>query len=81
MIAEFEQDDSAYVALNTAMLRNTSVFNFLDGCSLSIPCHLHGDAPVGLMVSSLHDHDRQVIRIGSAIEDALARAGRAIHGR
>jgi aspartyl-tRNA(Asn)/glutamyl-tRNA(Gln) amidotransferase subunit A len=71
-------DDAAYFQANAAMLRNTSIFNFLDGCALSIPCHLPGEAPVGLMVASLNGQDHKLLRIGAAIEAALASAGCAI---
>ncbi len=78
LIAELVSSDAAYVDANAAMLRNPSIFNFLDGCALSIPCHLPGEAPVGLMVAGPRDHDRKLLRIGSAIEAALAKAGCAI---
>lgn len=34
--------DNLYFEANATMLRNPSIFNFLDGCALSIPCHLPG---------------------------------------
>lgn len=79
-IADLEADDAAYFEANAAMLRNPSVLNFLDGCALSIPCHLPGEAPVGLMVAGLAMHDVRILTIGAAIESALAAEGRAIHG-
>jgi len=81
LISALESSDEAYFDANAAMLRNPSVINFLDGCSLSIPCHHPGNAPVGLMVSALCGHDRELLRIGNSIEDALAKAGCAIPGR
>ncbi len=41
-IADLEASDSAYFEANAAILRNPSVFNFLDGCALSIPVPLAG---------------------------------------
>ncbi len=79
-IAELEASDQAYFDANAAMLRNASIFNFLDGCALSVPCHLPGEAPVGLMIAGLAGQDKKILRIGSAIESALAAAGRAVHG-
>ncbi len=79
-IADLEADDGAYFEANAAMLRNPSVVNFLDGCALSIPCHIPGEAPVGLMVAGLAMHDMRILSIGAAIESALAAEGRAIHG-
>ncbi|WP_047488462.1 amidase [Terriglobus sp. TAA 43] len=71
-IADLEQDDTAYFNANGLMLRNTSIFNFLDGCGLSVPCHRHGEAPVGLMIAGTHGHDAHILRVGSAIEAALS---------
>jgi aspartyl-tRNA(Asn)/glutamyl-tRNA(Gln) amidotransferase subunit A len=80
LIAELTASDAAYVDANMAMLRNPSVFNFLDCCALSIPCHLPGEAPVGLMVAARPGEDLHLLRIGMAIEAALAKAGCAMHG-
>jgi aspartyl-tRNA(Asn)/glutamyl-tRNA(Gln) amidotransferase subunit A len=78
-IAELERSDEAYFEANAAMLRNPSVFNFLDGCALSIPCHLPGDAPTGLMIAGLSGTDWNVLNTGAAVEAVLASGGRAIH--
>ncbi len=75
LISDLLPDDTAYFQANAAMLRNTSIFNFLDGCALSIPCHLPGEAPVGLMVAAPSGQDQKLLRIGAAIETALANAG------
>jgi aspartyl-tRNA(Asn)/glutamyl-tRNA(Gln) amidotransferase subunit A len=71
-IAELEADHDAYFHANGAMLRNTSIFNFLDGCGLSVPCHRQGEAPVGLMIAGLGGDDMQILRVGTAVEAALA---------
>ncbi|MEY2657833.1 MAG: hypothetical protein RLZZ395_1575, partial [Pseudomonadota bacterium] len=42
-------NDDAFFAANRLLLRNTFVINFLDGCSISLPCHQPGELPVGLM--------------------------------
>ncbi len=78
-IAEVAATDEAYFEANTAMLRNTSVFNFLDGCALSVPCHMPGEAPVGLMIAGLAMQDETILRVGAAIELELAAGGRAVH--
>jgi aspartyl-tRNA(Asn)/glutamyl-tRNA(Gln) amidotransferase subunit A len=71
-IADLEASHDAYFHANGMMLRNTSIFNFLDGCALSIPCHAPGEAPVGLMIAGLHGEDMTIFRAGAAIEAALA---------
>ena len=75
-IADLASDD-AYRHANAAMLRNPAVANFLDRCSISVPCHALGDAPVGLMLIGEHGADRKLLAMAAAIEQAGA-ARRAI---
>ncbi len=70
-IAQLEASDAAYFVANGAMLRNPSLFNYLDGCALSLPCHAPGEAPVGLMVAGLGGWDGQLLQVGAAIEAGL----------
>lgn len=70
-IAQVAASDASYFEANGAMLRNPSVWNYLDGCALSIPCHRVGEAPVGLMVAGLGGWDAGVLRAGAAIEAVL----------
>jgi aspartyl-tRNA(Asn)/glutamyl-tRNA(Gln) amidotransferase subunit A len=70
-IADLESDD-AYRHVNAAMLRNPSVANFLDRCSISIPCHRAGDAPVGLMLIGEHGADRKLLAIAAAMEKVVS---------
>jgi len=70
-----ELDDPArYMQVNLLMLRNTSVINMLDGCSISLPCHQPGAAPVGLMLSSTHGNDAALLSWAAAIETTLKRS-------
>jgi len=78
LISDLVSDDAAYMQANAMMLRNPSIFNFLDGCALSIPCHLSGEAPAGLMLAAPGGRDHQLLRIGAAIEATLAHAGCAM---
>jgi len=70
-IAELESDD-AYRHINAAMLRNPSVANFLDRCSISVPCHRAGDAPVGLMLIGEHGADRKLLAMAAAVEKVVS---------
>ncbi|OZI44889.1 amidase [Bordetella genomosp. 5] len=74
-IAPLEAKDEQFGSTNLLILRNPTFINFLDGCSLSLPCHAPGTAPVGLMVSALNGADRRVLEIGLAIEALLAAQG------
>ncbi len=68
------ESDDAFFATNALLLRNPSVVNMLDGCALSLPCHGAGDLPVGLMIWAPAMRDDDVLRIGLAVEAALAEA-------
>jgi len=67
LISALKEDD-AYWRANTLVLRNPSIINFLDGCSISIPCQDSGDLPVGLMISGAHGTDRRLLSIAGEIE-------------
>ncbi len=73
LLAPLVASDDAFFAANALLLRNPSLINLLDGCALSLPCHRHGDWPVGLMVWAPALADDRVLAIGLAIEAALAR--------
>ncbi len=70
-IADVEPDE-AYRRINMLVLRNPSIANFIDGCSISIPCHRAGDAPVGLMLFGAHGTDRRLLSIAAAIERVVS---------
>jgi len=68
------QSDDAYRRTNAMVLRNPAIANFLDRCSISIPCHQTGDAPVGLMLIGEHGADRRLLAIAAAIEKIVSPA-------
>jgi len=70
-VSELKEDD-AYRRTNVLVLRNPSIANFLDGCSISIPCHRVGDAPVGLMLFGARNTDRRLLSIAAAIEQVVS---------
>lgn len=74
-IAELVASDEAFFKANGLLLRNTFLFNFLDGCAFTLPCHEPGQAPVGLMLAAPAGHDAALAAIAQAVEAALA-AGR-----
>ncbi len=65
-------EEADYTRINMLLLRNTSVGNFLDRCSISLPCHAAGEAPVGLMLTGEHMGDARLFRVAAAVEAALA---------
>ncbi len=64
--------DEAFFSANAQLLRNTSVVNMFDGCSISIPCHLPGEKPVGLMLWQGSMHDDALLNHALLAEQALA---------
>ena len=79
-IAPLLSSDSRFFAINAMLLRNPSVVNMLDGCALSLPCHLPGQMPVGLMVWGAAMADDLVLGVGLTIEAALATSPDAAPG-
>jgi amidase/aspartyl-tRNA(Asn)/glutamyl-tRNA(Gln) amidotransferase subunit A len=73
-IAPLRASDEAFFATNALLLRNPSVVNMLDGCALSLPCHVPGEMPVGLMVWAGALRDDAVLDVSLTIEGVLARA-------
>jgi aspartyl-tRNA(Asn)/glutamyl-tRNA(Gln) amidotransferase subunit A len=71
-LAPLIADDARYSEANGRVLRNTRMINYLDGCALSLPCHRHGEAPVGLMVAANAMADQHVLEMGRAIEACLS---------
>jgi aspartyl-tRNA(Asn)/glutamyl-tRNA(Gln) amidotransferase subunit A len=66
-LAAFDQD-ADYARLNALVLRNPCLANFLDRCSISLPIHRSGEAPVGLMLFGRRDGDAALFAIAQAIE-------------
>jgi len=59
--------------INFKCLRNTSTVNFFDGCAVSLPCHLPGEAPAGLMLAMGNGEDERLYQIAAAVEEILNR--------
>ena len=69
-ISETDDDENAR-RVNLRCLRNTATVNYFDGCSISLPCHQPGEAPVGLMLSAGNGSDELLYRIAAAVEKTL----------
>jgi aspartyl-tRNA(Asn)/glutamyl-tRNA(Gln) amidotransferase subunit A len=66
---ECERDEGA---IRSKLLRNPSLFNFLDRPAITIPIHAPGEAPVGLMVVGERDQDWRLLSVAQALEAVLA---------
>jgi aspartyl-tRNA(Asn)/glutamyl-tRNA(Gln) amidotransferase subunit A len=64
--------EDAFFAINGMVIRNTTLFNLLDRCAISIPCHRRGDAPVGLMLVGEHGADRRLFELAAAVEQVVS---------
>ncbi len=73
LIEPLLKDDALFGETNRLLLRNTFLFNFLDGCSISLPMQAPDELPMGLMVSGAGGRDARVLRSAWAIEHALSR--------
>ncbi len=64
-------EDSAFFRANSLLLRNTFVANFLDGCSITLPCHEPGALPVGLMLTAPGGFDASLVATALALQATL----------
>ncbi len=77
-IAPLEQDEDAYRAANIGALTNTTWINFLGLCALTVPAgftQADADAPAlpcGVMLAGQPFAEGRLLRLGAAIEQALA---------
>jgi aspartyl-tRNA(Asn)/glutamyl-tRNA(Gln) amidotransferase subunit A len=62
----------AFLAKQTAVVRNTSWVNFFDLCAISLPLPREGGLPVGLMLVARNGHDHRLFRIAAAVERLFA---------
>jgi aspartyl-tRNA(Asn)/glutamyl-tRNA(Gln) amidotransferase subunit A len=65
------ESEEGYVAINRAMLRNTSLVNLLDGCAISLPCQDRAEPPVGLSIAALGLRDTRVLAIARMLEAVI----------
>ena len=66
--------DADFFRLNTRILRNPNVVNFLDRCAVTLPVSAPGEAPIGLMLIGPHGGDKRLLAMALGIEAALAAA-------
>lgn len=63
--------DEDYARLNLLILRNPTVANMLDLCSVTLPNHKPGDLPSGLMLIGRNATDDNLLRLAQSIENVL----------
>ena len=62
---------TAKTTINARCLRNTSVSNYLDQPTITLPCHGAGTAPVGVSLIGPRLHDRRLFAIAAGVEKIL----------
>ena len=72
VIDELGKDDELFARVNCQVLRNTTVFNLLDCCGLSLPIPDAGAMPVGSMMIGARGTDANVLAAGAAVERLFA---------
>ncbi len=70
-VAPGAERDAEFFRVNGLLLRNTSAVNTLDGCGISLPCHLPDELPVGLMVWHAAMHDDTILQLALLLEPLL----------
>ena len=66
---------AAKTTINAHCLRNTSLSNYLDQPTITLPCHGAGTAPVGISLMGPRLHDRRLFAIAAGVEKILNAAG------
>lgn len=69
-IADLARSETAFTAANALLLRNTSMGNFFDLCSISLPLPVSG-LPAGLMLVARSGQDKRLLRMAAALESYL----------
>src|SRR3984957_3577309 len=70
-IADLVADDKAFTTQNLRALRNPSLINMIDGCSISLPAQREGEVPVGLMLAAAGGSDRRIFELAAGMEKAI----------
>ena len=74
LLAPLLDSDELFHQTNVLVLRNTSLFNFTDSPSISIPMPLGVEGlPAGLMLSALSGEDDGLFPVAHAVERVLAK--------
>ncbi len=62
---------AAKTVINARCLRNTSLSNYLDQPTITLPCHGAGTAPVGISLMGPRLQDRRLFAIAAGVEKIL----------
>ena len=71
LIKDCENEDF-YDKANLISLKNTTLANYMNGCSLSLPYTID-NKPIGIMLNASTNNDDRILEIGSKIEKILSK--------
>jgi amidase/aspartyl-tRNA(Asn)/glutamyl-tRNA(Gln) amidotransferase subunit A len=71
-LAPLIADDELFTTVNLVQLGKPVLVNHLDGCAISLPCHLPDEMPVGLTLFSTALRDDTLLDAALQVEAALA---------
>ena len=71
LIKDCENEDF-YDKVNLISLKNTTLANYMNGCSLSLPYTID-NKPIGIMLNASTNNDDGILEIGSKIEKILSK--------
>lgn len=66
------EESEEFLRANRLLIRNTSIANFFDLCSISLPAKTEGVLPVSFMLTAPAMHDKRLLSIAKAVENALS---------
>jgi len=66
------ENEEFYDNVNLISLKNTTLANYMNGCSLSLP-YARYSKPIGIMLNASTNHDDELLEIGSKIEKILSK--------
>ena len=69
-LSDLLENDETYFNTNMLVLRNPSVANLLDGCSISLP-YQHESHSIGIMMTAAACHDDALLALSQHIEKVL----------
>jgi aspartyl-tRNA(Asn)/glutamyl-tRNA(Gln) amidotransferase subunit A len=61
------EDDDEYTRVNLQVLRNPSIANVMDCCSISLP-YTHEEATIGMMLTAATNHDLSLLELAAECE-------------
>ena len=66
------KDESYYDEVNLISLRNTSLANYMNGCSISLPFSKDNN-PMGIMLNGITNNDDQLLNNSIKVEAVLSK--------